>query len=266
MAIVILLVATWLNYRRHLRPKVGLNLAMEGWAGEGLAGGGVILEGAASRGRNDAERREAVAGTASAREREKRVEGEKWEESEKRTEGGKWEEEGSGSGRETIYRGILWMKEKYEQYREQADLRYERLKEELGRSERRYHELVAAMQYNRNGMPGTALVERVQAAPPPLTAGEGDLIPEYGEEMTAGEGEILGEIGNGGLLVSEAGGEVLRSELRIERLKVKELERELQTERLKAEELVIKLQDNSQLLMNIYQELDKSLTSARVVQ
>src|SRR5579872_6643899 len=36
------------------------------------------------------------------------------------------------------------MKEKYERYREQADRRYELLREELGRSERRYQELLAA--------------------------------------------------------------------------------------------------------------------------
>src|SRR5258707_5334282 len=33
------------------------------------------------------------------------------------------------------YRGLLWMKDKYEQYREQTDRKYEKLKEELARSE-----------------------------------------------------------------------------------------------------------------------------------
>jgi hypothetical protein len=47
-------------------------------------------------------------------------------------------------GRDDIYQGILWMKAKYEQYRDQADQRYALLKEELNRLERRYQELLEA--------------------------------------------------------------------------------------------------------------------------
>lgn len=42
------------------------------------------------------------------------------------------------------YRGFLWMKDKYEQYREQTDRKYEKLKEELTRSENRYLELLTS--------------------------------------------------------------------------------------------------------------------------
>ncbi len=47
-----------------------------------------------------------------------------------------------GSGNGNIYKGILWMKEKYEQYVEQSDRRYERLKEDLARSEKKYQDLL----------------------------------------------------------------------------------------------------------------------------
>jgi len=42
------------------------------------------------------------------------------------------------------YRGLLWMKDKYEQYREQTDRKIEKLKEELTRSEEKYFNLQAA--------------------------------------------------------------------------------------------------------------------------
>src|SRR5579872_1033757 len=114
MAVLILLVATWLNYRQHWRPKVGLNLAMEGWAGEALPAAGGPFTGSALSVSAEPQVKQADAGEVQ-------------------------------EGRDNVYRGILWMKEKYERYREQADRRYEQLKEELGRSERRYHELAAAM-------------------------------------------------------------------------------------------------------------------------
>src|SRR5882757_472690 len=41
------------------------------------------------------------------------------------------------------YRGLLWMKDKYEQYRHQNDRKYENLKEELARSEHKYLELLS---------------------------------------------------------------------------------------------------------------------------
>lgn len=43
---------------------------------------------------------------------------------------------------ENLYRGILWMKEKYEQYRDLADQRIEILKDELARAEKKYQDLL----------------------------------------------------------------------------------------------------------------------------
>jgi hypothetical protein len=45
---------------------------------------------------------------------------------------------------ERIYKGVLWMKEKYEQFRDFADRRYELVKEELARVKRQYQTLLDA--------------------------------------------------------------------------------------------------------------------------
>jgi len=188
MAVIILLVATWINYLRKIRPKVGLQLAVEGLGGEVLPGGDMLIGRDEVVGAGDpllVESGEAAGG------------GE---------EGAR--EELTATGKETIYRGILWMKEKYEQYREQADLRYERLREELGRSERRYQELLATMEQNKN-----------------LTTG---MMSDGQRELDVKQGII------------------------------DDLELQLRSERMRVEELVVKLQANSQLLLTIYQELDKS--------
>ena len=231
MAVLILLVATWLNYRQHMRPKVGLNLAMQG-----LAGAGLPEDGRTFTGRTESVPAEAPVRAPGADE--------------------------VASGRETIYQGILWMQEKYEQYREQANRRYEQLKGELGRSERRYHELVASIEQVGGGVSGRVMGGAVPAGREEVLAKRSGEIGR--REATAGEEAFIGEPANGGGLVAEGGGEVLESQLRTERLKVGELERELHTERLKVEELMFKLQANSQLLMTIYQELDKSLQFERV--
>jgi hypothetical protein len=194
MAVIILLVATWINYLRKIRPKVGLQLAVEGLGGEVLPGGDMLIGRDEVVGAGDpllVESGEATGGGEAAGGGE---------------EGAR--EELTATGKETIYRGILWMKEKYEQYREQADLRYERLREELGRSERRYQELLATMEQNKN-----------------LTTG---MMSDGQRELDVKQGII------------------------------DDLELQLRSERMRVEELVVKLQANSQLLMTIYQELDKS--------
>jgi hypothetical protein len=109
-------------------------------------------------------------------------------------------------GKDNIYQGILWMKEKYEQYRDQADHRYELLKEELKRSEHRYQDLLLSVEENKSSLPATG---------------------QQQEQLDARQ------------------------------LIIDELEEQLRIERLKVEELVARLQTNSQLLLNIYQELDK---------
>src|ERR1700728_895101 len=111
IAVIFLLVATWLHYLRGLRSKNNLRLAVEGFGGEVLPGN-VELEGGGG------------GGESQSRDERDREELDR--------------EELTATGKETIYQGILWMKEKYEHYREQADHRYELLREELCRSERRY--------------------------------------------------------------------------------------------------------------------------------
>ena len=120
-------------------------------------------------------------------------------------------------GNDNIYRGIMWMKEKYEQYRELTDKRYEQLREQLNRSELRYQGVLLELEESRN----------------------------HALEITTNPGQDrLAE----GMSVGEAAKQVI----------IEELEEQLRVERLKVEELVVKLQNNSQLLLNIYQELDKS--------
>jgi len=73
------------------------------------------------------------------------------------------EDQDDEEGRNKVYRGILWMKEKYEQYREQADKRYEQLKEDLRKSEEKYQELLVAQQNREVSEPAStrevALIE-----------------------------------------------------------------------------------------------------------
>jgi len=123
--------------------------------------------------------------------------------------------------RDNIYQGILWMKDKYEQYRDQADQRYELLKEELNRSERRYQDLLLSIEANKDSAPGAALAA---------------LEVQYNQA---------------------------RQQIDSRQLIIDELEEQLRIERQKVEELVAKLQTNSQLLLNVYQELEKPAAAGK---
>ncbi len=158
IAVIILMVATWMNYLRDMRPKRDLKLAVGGLDGKVSPGGemyirrddlvgegGALLEGGGGPG--DGAGSETVSGD--------------------RSEDASGEEELTATGKETIYQGILWMKEKYERYREQADHRYEQLREELGRSERRYQDLLATIEQktieqNKNSVPETVIDKRLE--------------------------------------------------------------------------------------------------------
>jgi len=48
----------------------------------------------------------------------------------------------SPQDKDNMYRGILWMKEKYEQYRDMADQRIGQLKDALARAEKKYQDLL----------------------------------------------------------------------------------------------------------------------------
>jgi hypothetical protein len=100
-------------------------------------------------------------------------------------------------GNENMYRGILWMKEKYEQHRIQADQRYERLRAELSRSEQRFQDMLLRVEENKVSFP--------------LTVGQPkEILPD--------------ELGAKQAVIDE-----LEEQLRVERLKVEELIVKLQT-------------------------------------
>jgi hypothetical protein len=192
MAVIILCVGTWMNYLRTVRSKGSLRLAVESSGRDGEFSSGV--EGHRADELGNVER-------VDTSDRE----------------------ELSATGRETIYQGILWMKEKYEQYREQADLRYELLREELGRSERRYQELLVTMEQNQNQALGTVTDSRPEVV----------NVAEAGE--VGGEDKAIPDVKQG---------------------IIEDLETQLRSERLKVEELVRKLQANSELILRIYKELE----------
>ena len=70
------------------------------------------------------------------------------------------------------YKGLLWMKDKYEQYREQTDNKYEKLKEELARSEQKYLDLLA-----ERGEQKTIAVPAADSVRSPLPAADSVTSP-----------------------------------------------------------------------------------------
>ncbi len=176
MAVIILIVNTWMKYMRTVRSKGDLKLAIEGFAGEDSPGGDkyirrddLVGEGGALAGDGEAALAEASAAEAG-------------------------EEELTATGKETIYQGILWIKEKFEQYREEADRRYENLRDELRRSERRYQELLETVEKDKNSAPGAVTHDPQELA-------------ELRGQLDAKQGIIDG----------------MESQLRSERMKVEEL-------------------------------------------
>ncbi len=217
LIIISLLVTTWLHYRRRVLDPGGLRLSVEG------------LENGI-----ESERMSNLPDDSlSYRERDPDGLGERDPDSlEVRdpADHGRWGEESVSEwkGKDNIYQGILWMQEKYEQYRVQADQRYELLKEEFNRSERRYKDLLLSMEENKSVKAADTMV----TADPVVIEDVAALEAKYGQA---------------------------RRQLDARQLIIDELEEQLRVERLKVEELVAKLQCNSELLLNIYQELDKSV-------
>ena len=189
--------------------------------------------------------------------------------------------------RENIYKGILWMKEKYEQYRDLADERYERLKEQMLNLQKKYEDREPAQP-----QPVAVAHEPEALAPPaPETGPSGKMTePASGhdiqarlqelEEQFARERQRLGE--EIAWLRHQLEEEVSRSRRQLEEQAadargqleqhmqhssrqleekqriIAEQEGQLRSNRQKIEELVAKLRHNGQLLLNIYKELDKS--------
>ena len=205
LIIISLLVTTWLHYRRRMLPG-GLRLSVEGLDNAMEPERMPQLPDDSLSYRESGPDEHAEQDTANYTQR---IPG----------DNDQWGKESISEwkDKDNIYQGILWMKDKYEQYRDQADQRYELLKEELNRSERRYQDLLLSMEENKSGLPPAAALAMAEA--------------QYSQ---------------------------VRQQLDARQLIIDELEEQLRVERLKVEELVAKLQSNSQLLLNIYQELDKS--------
>jgi len=97
LVVISMLVTTWLHYRRKRQVPEELLFSLPGMEGAGNLAMPAILESAAEISGNGQEPMgEPAAGPVLDPEQ-----------------------------KENIYKGILWMKEKYEQYRDMADRRYE---------------------------------------------------------------------------------------------------------------------------------------------
>jgi hypothetical protein len=286
--VLLTMAATWINYRRD-RIAAGLLL--------------LKMEGLEERDRSFAEPRDESKGLPQAQD--------------ERVDMERSVMEGEDDYKESLYKGILWMKEKYEQYRDLADERYERLKDQLTQMEKKYEGLLSRVQSVNPGLletgttvPATmgraaslgvpafeemrtqefpaeggtlefsggteVLVERVEAG------GDRIRIDELEEQLARTQQRFDEEVGrlryqledeisrrrrlqdekNAGLdanrLLEQ---QVLHLSRQLEEKQrmIADLEGQLVTDRLKIEDLVTKLRNNSTLLMNIYQELDKSL-------
>src|ERR1700722_2091129 len=325
-AMCALLVTTWLQYRRRQRFAEGLFLSMEGAAGEEEAmqpaGGETITAGTGGFEQSKDDRVEEQA----------------------RRFADSFEEE---DYKENLYKGILWMKDKYEQYRDMSDQRYERLKDQLTKVERRYEDLLASIGGSRPAVgvkpaeprvqPETTGVEPMPAAEPvgmesmtmaeraglesiimveparpeePRTEGprveapvarvwspeprfeaaeatlidreERTHIQELEEQLARTRQRLEEELGRVRHQLEE---EIARSrrqqdeqavvvatnrhleqqmlysnrQLEEKQRIIADLEGQLRSDKQKIEELVTKIRNNGQLLMKIYQELDKSL-------
>lgn len=199
-----------------------------------------------------------------------------------------------------IYKGILWMKEKYEQYRDLADRRYEQLREELALAEKKYEDLlesgVRPAAGSSTGQGSGAASEKTtgaEAAPGEAAPGDAaaeedrtgqlsdiekasypDLLEEKNRQIAFlqqqldqriknyHQAEFEGRENRNRMLELEETQLRTRYLLEEKQAYIDQLEGELVTERRKIEELVTKLQASSQQLLTIYEELDKSLKPA----
>jgi hypothetical protein len=185
--------------------------------------------------------------------------------------------------KENIYKGILWMKEKYEQYRDMADRRYEQLKEQLTRTEKKYQELLEAASRNIPPAPGTPhagesgeATEATEAAAPADVekASYPDLLEEKNRQIAFLQQQLDQRIKNyhqseldsreskSRMLELEEGLFRTRHLLEEKQAYIDQLEGQLVSERRKIEDLVLKLQISSQQLLTIYEELDRSMKPA----
>ncbi|HMI64065.1 MAG TPA: hypothetical protein VK518_24275 [Puia sp.] len=193
MFIVAMLITTWLHYRRRRKTQDEMALSMEGLD---LSAAPEILIAAMKRTTVLAMMAAPDAGP---------TDGESDLPAEER------ETIAPADAVDNMYKGILWMKSKYEQYRDLADQRIEQLKEQVAKVEKKYEDLLVGRADQR--------IETVAAA----------------------QDESL-----------------LQQQLEAKDRQIEELQSQLQFQYLKTEELVAKLQNSSQLLVNLSHELDKT--------
>lgn len=89
-------------------------------------------------------------------------------------------------GEDHLYKGFLWMKQKFEEYREQSDQRVSALKEELAQAKERIADLTSKLEHNmrllidiHKEMDRPVTVESPPAAmPEAASGGSGELVKE----------------------------------------------------------------------------------------
>ncbi|HEY4062051.1 MAG TPA: hypothetical protein VGM30_09135 [Puia sp.] len=162
-AVLAMLVSTYFHYRRKERGHEGVIFAMEGYGlldtgGNARMGGDAIEEGSMD-----------LAGRTDLTDRTDSGSG----------EGHREDFDVREDPNERIYKGILWMKEKYEQYRDLADRRYEQIKEELARAEKKYQDLLEGREEKK------AADMTAQTAPTgDITAPTGDITSPAADMIT----------------------------------------------------------------------------------
>ena len=248
IAVLSMLVTTWLHYRRKRRVPEELLLSLSGVKAReiGLAGTAAIaapaiLEFAAEISGNGQEPLDEPAGEPVL----------------------------DPEQQENIYKGILWMKQKYEQYRDMADRRYEQLKEQLSRTEKKYQELLEAASRNRNPADGGNEVSAPQSDVE--KASYPDLLEEKNRQIAFLQQQLDQRIKSYHQAELESRDKKTRM-LELEEYQLRtghlleekqayidQLEGQLVSERRKIEDLVTKLQASSHQLLTIYEELDRSM-------
>ena len=228
MAIIAMLITTWLHYRRRRKTEDGMTLSMEGLD---LSAPPEVLIAAMRRmsvvGNLDGEPAPASdAATMPSGAGEPAVAGEPGLAAGEGSEAALETERESIAPEDAIdnmYKGILWMKEKYEQYRDLADQRIEQLKEQVAKIEKKYQDLLVQYQ-DLVGVQPFATAETAAATAPATTETAPETTTAAGKETDPMDQrtEIL-------LQAKDRQIEALQSQLRIQ----------------------------NQLLLNISYELDK---------
>jgi len=140
------------------------------------------------------------------------------------------------------YKGLLWMKYKYEQYREETDLRIERIKEELAAAEKKYLDLLASRPI-------------VSPASVPATS-TSTPAPDPGTPLSPRDQRINN--------YHELECQALQQQAMINTLTIQNTALSAQNTDLSAQitDLSEKLDNNIRLLTNFHKELNHSLSTA----